>query len=334
MPGVTFGALAVMALSVWVTPQGRAQQTSPIERSNIDDTSNLAPRPSLRMSRSDITEAPEGLERLKLAPGFLLEMNVYNNPQMASELRIDEQGDVTVPLAGTVHLGGDTLSQAQNAIAQALIEKEILNYPQVSLNVVQFAARNVSVLGEVQNPGRIQLLAPEPLGDVLAQAGGETLAAGDEIEIRRRNADGKFETREVKYLRGKDSDVLQNVLVHPGDTVSVPRAGVIYVLGAVNRPGGYLMVDGGSLNVLQAVSMANGTTLQASTRWATVLRREGSGYVQFRVPLKKMETGKATPVQLSINDVLYISPSTWKSVMINGSNVLSAATSAAIYRAP
>jgi polysaccharide export outer membrane protein len=114
----------------------------------------------------------------------------------------------------------------------------------------------------------------------------------------------------------------------------VHRAGIIYVLGAVNRAGGYLMVNGGSLNVIQAVSLAGGTTVQASLRWAVIVRRQGSAFIQFKVPLDKMEQGKAAPVQLELNDALYIPLSTWKAVLVNGSNVLSAATSAAIYRAP
>ena len=94
------------------------------------------------------------------------------------------------------------------------------------------------------------------------------------------------------------------------------------------------MVNGGSLSVIQAASLAGGITLQASAKWAVIVRKQGDGYVQFKVPLGAMETGGAAPVQLQANDALYVPVSTWKAVLVNGSNVLSAATSAAIYRAP
>ena len=86
--------------------------------------------------------------------------------------------------------------------------------------------------------------------------------------------------------------------------------------------------------MIEAISLAGGTTIQASTKWAVIVRRQGNSFVEFKVPLAKMETGQAAPVELQLDDALYIPLSTWKAVLVNGSNVLSAATSAAIYRAP
>jgi polysaccharide export outer membrane protein len=301
---------------------------------NADEAGSMSTRKPPSQNHSELTPTPEGFENLMIASGDLLHMEVYNTPEMDSDLRVDGHGDVTIPLIGSIHIAGDTIFQAQRAIAREFVDQEILKSPQVTLNVLQFASRNISVLGEVQSPGRVQLLSSEPLGNVLALAGGETLAAGNDIEIQRRGDDGKLTTTHVKYAQGSDPDSLQSVMVDPGDTVLVHRAGVIYILGAVTRPGGYLMVNSGSLSVVEAVSLAQGTTLQASTRWAFIVRRQGDGFIQFKVPLGKMETGGATPVELKLNDVLYIPTSTWKAVLINGSNVLSAATSAAIYKGP
>lgn len=321
------GLLALVA-----SASGPAQQTSPTVNSNINESSALSMRRMQPTPPVALIPVPEGFEHLKLAPGYLLQMDIYGVPEMSAELRIDADGDVTVPLSGDVHIAGDTVPQAQNAIAKTLEEKEILKNPQVMLNVLQFASRNVSVLGEVQTPGRVQVLDAEPLGNVLALAGGETIAAGNDIEIQHRGEDGNLATRHVHYIQGKDPTVLQRVSVEPGDTVLVHRAGIIYVLGAVYHPGGYLMVNGGTLSVVQAVSLAGGTTLQASTKHAIIVRQQpGGGFVQFKVPLDKMQTGDAIPVELQLNDALYIPPSAWKSVLINGSNVLSAATSASIY---
>lgn len=308
------------------------QQNTPIVQAGIGDLDQQQTRQAALPTVGNLAAVPEGFEGLRLSPGYLLSMSIYGVPEMSAELRVDAQGFVTVPLIGGVRVDGDTLPQAQDRIAKVLEEKEILKNPQVLLNVLQYASRNVSVLGEVHSPGRIQLLAPQALGDVIALAGGESIAAGGDIEIQRTGPNGKQVSQHVEYIQGRDPAVLRRVMVEPGDTVLVHRAGIIYVLGAVNRPGGYLMVDGGSLNVVQAISLASGTTLQASTKWAMVVRRKGDGYVQFKIPLSKMETGAATPAQLEWNDVLYVPVSGWKVTLINGSNVLSAATSAAIYQ--
>ena len=326
--------LAALAFALFAVVHARAQQTSPSVPANIDTAATGSSKGATIPNQTMVTAAPEGLERLKLAPGYLLQMDIYNTPEMTTPLRIDEQGDVTVPLVGSVHIGGETLSQAQSTIAKALVDKEILKAPQVTLNLVQFAAKNISVLGEVHSPGRIQMLAPESLGDVLALVGGETIAAGNDIEIQHHAETGGIAVRHVKYVQGKNTAALQSVLVDPGDTVLVHRAGIVYVLGAVYKPGGYLMVNGGSIDLIQAISLAGGTTLQASTRWAVIVRKQGTGLVQFKVPLDKIEKGGASPVQLQWDDAVYVPTSTWKSVLINGSAIMGAAASAVVFRVP
>ena len=308
-------------------------QSSAISAANVDDTAGLSVRRPARTNRS-ATAAPEGFDKLKLTPGSLLQMTIYTVPDMSSELRIDAKGNVTIPLLGEVHIAGDTLPEAQTAIAKQLVEHDLLKAPQVSLNVIEFSGTSISVLGEVESPGRIQLLEPKPLGDVLALAQGESQAAGGEIEIQHRTDDQQFTTRRVNYAQGKDTSLLQSTMVYPGDTVIVHKAGVIYVLGAVTRPGGYMMINGGTLNVSQALSLAGGTSLQAQTKWAMVVRNQGDQYSQFKIPLKRMETGSTPPEQLHLNDVLYVPTSSFKSVMINGSNILGAVSSASIYRVP
>ncbi len=333
-PACHFGVVAAVIFSVIMPLSGMTQQSSAVVASKIDESDGAPKKRPQPLTPPGVIAVPEGFEKLTLSPGYLLEMDVYDTPEMSAELRIDVHGDVSVPLIGAVHVEGETLSQAQITISNALIEREILKDPQVTLNILQFSATSISVLGEVQTPGRVQLLAPSSLGEVIALAGGETIAAGNDIEIQHPLDHGELTSRHIEYAQGEDSTKLQSILVEPGDTVFVRRAGVIYVLGAVNRPGGYLMVNGGALSVIQAVSLAGGTTLQASTRWAVIVRRQGNDFIQFKVPLGKMETGDATPVQLQWNDALYVPVSAWKAVLVNGSNVISPATSAAIYRAP
>jgi polysaccharide biosynthesis/export protein len=316
---------------VLMSTRGRCQQGAAV-LANVDENVFPVRHPQPVVSTA-VGPVPEGFESLKLAPGSLLQMDVYGIPEMSAQLRLDAHGNVTIPLIGAVSIAGDTVVQAQDAIAKEFVDLDILKAPEVILSVLQFPARNISVLGEVQSPGRIQLLGPEPLGDVLALAGGEAATAGNDIEIQRQATNGKTVLRHVAYAQGQDSVNLLNTVVEPGDTVLVHRAGIIYVLGAVNRPGGYLMVNGGVLNVVQAISLAGGETIRSSTRFAVLVRRQGQSFVQIKVPLGKMEKGDAPPLPLQRDDALYIPASAWKSFVINGSNVLSAAAAASIYAA-
>ena len=272
--------------------------------------------------------APEDLVKVRLGPDYVLQMDLYDTPEMDATLRVDEGGDVSLPLVGRVHVGGDTLVEAQDAIAKALRDGEILKAPQVTLNVVQFAPLYVTILGEVQAPGRIQLLAPRTLDEVLAEAGGETSAAGNQIEVR--HADGSSPTQ-LLYVAGKDPKQLGTTKVSPGDTVIVPRAGAVYVMGSVSRPGAYLMVNGGSLNLLEAISLAEGTTLRASVSNVEILRPNGEGYTRLRVPLKKMQKGDVSPTPLMANDIVYVPVSEAKSIFLDGATIMAAAATSSIY---
>jgi polysaccharide export outer membrane protein len=280
-----------------------------------------------------LSAVPEDFANVRLGPGYLITLDVYNVPEMSASLRVDANGDVTVPLIGAVHVAGDTLTEAQRRLEQVLVDSQILNAPHVNLNIVQFAANNVTVLGEVQAPGRIQLLAQKNLGDLLALVGGETAAAGKDIEIQH-NASGVIKSRHVDYPPGSSPELLRDVLVYPGDTVFVHRAGVVYVLGAVTRPGGYLMVNGGSLNVLQAIALANGTTLTSADRSIRIIRSQGAEFVEIDIPYKQIARGNTPPTSLQAGDIVYVPNSAMKSALINGSSLIGTAASATIYKVP
>jgi polysaccharide export outer membrane protein len=323
--------LAVSALAIGVSTATNGQQGAAVA-ANIEESPYRVPRTQASTAVT-ASAVPEGLECLPLAPGFLLQMDLYGIPEMATRLWVDDRGAVTIPLLGALHLAGETLPQAQSTIARALTDRELFNDPQVTLQVVQYPARAVSVMGEVQTPGRFPVLIPTPLIDVLALAGGETLAASDDIEIQRHEVSGEASVHHLHFVQHGDPAILRSTFVGPGDSIFVHRAGIVYVLGAVHRPGGYLMVNSGSLNVAQALALAGGTTPQSSTRWAVIVRNQGDRIEQIKVPLGRAEKGQAPPAALQRNDVLYVSASGWKSLVVNGSNVLSAAAAASIYAA-
>lgn len=270
--------------------------------------------------------------QLKLSEGFLLSLNVLDDPDFTGTFRVDEAGNLVLPVLGSLHVAGETAPEAREAITKSLLDRGILKDPQVELDVVQFAAPQVTILGAVATPGVFPLLAPEGLGDVLALAGDTTILAGDRIEITSPNSGGEPKT--VTYSRGTDPKLLDKVMIQPGDTVQVEQAGVIYVLGAVNRPGGFVMQQNGNLSVLQAVSIAGGTGITASIKSVYVLRRSNDNTTTWlEFPYKKMTEGKFADAQLQMNDILFVPTNHFKAAYLSTSNVLASAGSASIISA-
>ncbi|HVJ07412.1 MAG TPA: polysaccharide biosynthesis/export family protein [Acidisarcina sp.] len=276
---------------------------------------------------------PDDFSSLKLAPGFLLSVDVYGEPELSGRVRVDNDGNISFPFLGVLHVAGDTMPEAQKKLQQRFRDQEILTNPQVTLNIEQFAATGVTVLGEVQSPGRIELLAPHTLLDVIGMAGGETQTAGKVVEVKHADvAAGQPPTNIYEYSRGSNGDSIRDVMVRPGDTVMVKRAGVVYVLGAVNRPGGYVMQEDGELDVAQAISLAQGLSMQAKTSGLRVVKRLPDGQLkEVPVSYKHMMEGKATPIKLEAEDIVYVPVSKVKAMLTGGASIIGQATSATIY---
>jgi polysaccharide export outer membrane protein len=278
-----------------------------------------------------VTSVPEDFSKLKIAPGFLLDVQVYDEADLSGQLRVGEDGNVSLPFIGAVHVAGGVTTEAQKAIEQSLKAAEILNNPQVTVNVIQYEPLMVTVLGEVNSPGRLQMLTPHSLLDVVSFAGGESQLAGSEIDVRHEEA-GQVITTGYHYGRNSNGDSIAGVIVHNGDTVLVPRAGVVYVLGAVTRPGGYLMQEDGKLDAAQALALAFGTVIQAKTTDIHIIRRKSDGsYVEFPLNYQKMVDGKITPPQLQAQDIVYVPMSHVKATLTDATGIIGSATSASIY---
>lgn len=274
---------------------------------------------------------PEDFSQLKLAPGFLLSLSVLDDSDFNGNFRVDPDGNIALPILGLIHVDGETSTAARDQIRKKLLDDQILKDPQVELSVLEYTAPRVTIMGEVQRPGKYPLLAPRKLVDVLALAGGPTMLAGNEIQILS-GASGS-EERLVHLAKDSNPKSAENVIVHPGDTVQVKRAGIVYILGAVNRPGGYVMQEDGTLNLLQAIALALGTSRSASTKTIYLLRRNPDGSeTDISVPYRKITQGKLGEILLHATDVLYIPSSPLKSIFGSSQTILSTVGSAAIYK--
>lgn len=273
---------------------------------------------------------PKDFSELRIEPGDLLSVSVYDSPEFTSSYRVDGAGELTLPLCGKVSVRGLSLTEAAKRIEAAFKDGQILNQPQVNVDVVQYAGQYVTVLGEVGSPGRVPLIAPTKLGEILAQAGGLTPVAGSRIKIRHA-ADESAPDEEVPYSRGQNSRETASILIRPGDSIMVPRAGIVYVLGAVNRPGGYVMQEDGKLNVAEALALSGGTALQANTGGLRVIRRNPDGTVlDFPLSYNAIAKGTQTPLQLQAQDIVYVPMSKAKNAFSSTLGIIQSAASSAI----
>lgn len=300
--------------------QAASLSSSSVKKNVIDASSAI--------NGARLAMAPRDIAKLKLAPGFLLGLNVLDDQDFSGSFRIDEGGNIVFPILGTMHLAGKTASEAQAEIRELLLRKEILNDPQVTLSVLEYVAPEVTIEGEVNSPGAYPLLAPRKLMDVLALAGGLSVTAGDEVQILH---EGSETSVQLHYSKATDPKAVEQVMIHPGDTIRVRRAGIVYVLGAVNRPGGYVMQEDGRLNILQAITLANGFAVNAKDTLYLLRRRDDGNIERMTLSYKELRNGQGMSLQVLPKDVLYIPTSPLKSLFTINSSLLGAATSATIY---
>lgn len=275
-------------------------------------------------------------ESVPIGPGDVLNIHVYDTPDLDQTARVTESGDIQLLLIGVVHVGSMTPTQAAHEIERVLIAKDVMKYPSVTVNVATYETENVSVVGEVKSAGPVPITTPRSALDIISLAGGLTdLADRQNILIRRKVQPGqKAEVDVFKFSNDPQQALLNDVLVRPGDTVIVPRVGIVYVLGDVGRPGGFPMNSPDSkMTVLEAVALAGATNHSASPSNARLIRKMADGsYQDIHLQVSNMQKGKAPDVAMMPNDVLYIPFSYWKNTIVLGAPALvSGATSAEIY---
>ena len=269
-------------------------------------------------------------ESLLIGPGDLLHITVMREPELEQRVRVLDSGEVNLPLIGDVQVAGVDPAAASALIAAKYFEGDYLKHPNVSVFVEEYATQPVSVLGQVEKPGTYKITAPRTLLDLLAMAGGLTPIADRHIMIER--GPGVKQREERVFLSNRSDDALMaNVTVDPGDTILVPKAGIVYVLGDVRRPGGYPMENESRMTVLQAIALAAGVNRTANEKQARVIHNVNGEYDEEPLPLKKIEKGEAPDELLQPNDVIYIPFSLAKNIVMGTSAIMASASSALIY---
>jgi polysaccharide export outer membrane protein len=280
---------------------------------------------------TDKAASSEGASQaLRIGPGDELEITVFGAPDLSQRGRVSSAGDIFIPLVGAVHIAGETSTEAELTIAERLEHSAVVKHPQVSVYVKEYTNDEISVTGEVNKPGVYSALGPHRLFDILQTAGGLTDKAGSTITISHL-ANGEITTVEL----AKDPALMAraNIELQPGDSIIVPKAGIVYVLGEVYRPGGYVMSSAGGYTVLQVIAAAGGPSHVASAGKTKMLRRGPNGVQQIPVPLQKLMEGKTADIPVEADDVLYVPSSRYKTILSEGA-LITSASQAAIYRLP
>jgi polysaccharide export outer membrane protein len=276
-------------------------------------------------------DAQAGNEQL-INPGDVLEITVFRAPDLAQQVRVSSAGNATLALLGEVRLEGLTEAQAADSIAQQLQDHKFLSHPRVTVTIKESARGGVSVFGQVQHPGVYPAGGGRNLLDLLSLAGGVTNTAGANIVVKRRVGGEESVALDLKGGAAEGS-AANDVLVYPGDSVIVPPAGIVYVLGAVARPGGFVMQDNGKITVLQALAQAGSPSGTAAANSTVLLRKAGNTYRVSKCHFSKMASGQEPDLELQANDILFVPNNRMKIMLRNTEAIIASVSTAAIYTA-
>lgn len=244
-----------------------------------------------------------------IGPQDLLEIKVFELPELNQTVRVSEDGSITLPLLGNVQVGGLTKDGVEEKL-KMLLEARWLKSAQVSVFIREYQSRRVAVIGAVEKPGMYELIGRLTLLQVISQAGGFKENAANEIYVLREGKDGTTASiaidLEELLLNGNQK---LNIPLMPGDVINVPvdRLMNVYVFGQVRNPGAIQVKMSKKITLLQAIAAAGGLTEGASKRGVTIKRLLKDGREQkIKVNLNDIIKGKKPDIVLQEGDVIYV----------------------------
>ncbi len=235
-----------------------------------------------------------------LGAGDAIRVQVFQNPDLTIETRVSENGSISYPLVGSVEVGGLSLAAAEKKIADALQKGGFIQKPQVNIVLVQIRGNQVSVLGQVNRPGRFPLeTATTRLSDMIATAGGAT-GVGDDVAVVVGTRNGKLFRKQIDipsiYLEEKLQD---DIVLQGGDSIYVHRAPVFYIYGEAQRPGSFRIERG--MTIMQALATGGGPTGRGSEKRLRLHRKAADGSI--------IQTAPQLTDTVQPNDVIYVNES-------------------------
>jgi len=330
----------------------------------------------LQQARENSAESPlqSRTRESRIGPDDLLNISIFEAPEMNCSVRVSASGDISLQLLGSVHAAGLSPRELESVL-QGLLRGTYMKDPHVGVFVQELQSHPVSVVGAVKMPGVFQIRGTKTVIEVLSMAEGLADDAGDTVLIMRGAGyadlgnpssqdpttragispvplprgvlaktytsqptapEKNIEIEEIslkKLLESSDSAL--NVPVRPGDIVKVPRAGIVYVVGEVKKPGGFVLQNNENISVLQALALAEGPTHTSAIGRARLIRTDPATGKRTEMPMNlgRIFSGKAPDTLLQPKDIVFVPNSAAKNVFYRGSEAaLQTAAGVAIYR--
>jgi polysaccharide export outer membrane protein len=279
----------------------------------------------------------------RIGPDDMLQIKVFDAPDLSQTVRVAGDGDISLPLLGTIKAAGMTPRELE-LVLQALLRRTYMKDPQVTVTVTEMQSHSVSVLGAVKTPGVFQIRGTKTLLEMLSMAQGLSPDAGNAVVVMRGTGyafdsnhspkageksvaaagvqdgasvspvsassanTGEAKTIEISLKRLLNSgDPKYNVAIYPGDIIKVKAAGIVYVVGDVMRPGGFPIQDNEHMTVLQAIALGEGIGPDAQKNKAKIIRvAENGQQIELPIRLGDILGGKTPDPVLQPKDVLFI----------------------------
>ena len=286
------------------------------------------------MAQQSGAAAPNPVPPLRIGSGDLIEVSMFENPDLSGRYRVDEMGDITIPLIGRVHVAGMTADEAAATIEKFYVEGEILlpANSHATVFIAEYATQGITINGEVKAPGVYPALGVHKLNDLIAAAGGITQLAASHVVITHKDDPGNPTT--VEYNPEALKPIIPDVQIFPGDSILVPRAGVIYVAGNVSKPGAYVLDGRRTLTVEEAMALAGGGGKASALKRVQLVRTMDDGRKEaITIPVNLIFKGRAPDVALMDGDILYVPTSNGRLITEQAiTSALGIGTSVIVYR--
>jgi polysaccharide export outer membrane protein len=366
---VFFGALVIASLSASapaiLRAQTRTNSPSRVESHQTETTQDYNQR--LEQLRHMLAKTGEGAAAsdYRIGANDLLEINIFEAPEFNRSLRVSAGGEITMPLLGTVQSAGLTSRELEKVLEDRL--RRYMKDPHAGVFVSSVQSHPVSVAGAVKKPGVFQIQGAKSLLEMLSMAEGLADDAGDEVLVMRgaglrvgmsrlsdtpdRNADHQSTPGErapapsasMQEIASSENETVRinlknllesgderfNIPVYPGDIVKVTRAGIVYVVGEVKKPGGFVLKTHEQMSVLKAIALAEGLTSTSAKGRTRIIRTDENTGQKTEVPvdLDKILAGKTPDPPLNSADIVFVPNSAGKTALYKGSEAALATVS-------
>jgi len=296
------------------------------------------PDPNVQLLTQANQATLSGYKDYKVGPEDLLVVDFFGQDDLQREVRVNGQGEISLPLIGGVAVAGLSPQEIEGRLVQAYKDGKFIRNPQISVSVKEYRHQRVMVTGAVANPGSYEVIGPRTLLEMLGKAGGVSdkpdMKAGDLVYVARaQNAPALMKPAKGTKERpsGPENIVIDlrrllsggamelNIPIKNGDVIYVPPAQMAFVMGSVKKPGQVPVRD--NLTVTQAVALTEGQDLTLSSNNVTILRfGENGERLALTVNLKSIASGEEPDPKLKANDIVIVQESFWRRALYDFRN--------------